>query len=112
MIDVITRLAEIEASLKLGNLNNLVTLETRTMPFFNPVTGNIEYRDVYVYVLSGNGEITLEDVRSLLIAQIDPFSYTYNMTTYKPQEGLSNLDADSHNFSFLSAPTIKISFKF
>lgn len=45
-------------------------------------------------------------------AQIDPFSYTYNMTTYKPQEGLSNLDADSHNFSFLSAPTIKIGFKF
>lgn len=45
-------------------------------------------------------------------AQIDPFSYTYNMTTYKPQEGLSNLDADSHNFSLLAAPTIKIGFKF
>lgn len=45
-------------------------------------------------------------------AQIDPFSYTYNMTTYKPQEGLSNLDADSHNFSLLAAPTVKIGFKF
>ena len=45
-------------------------------------------------------------------AQIDPFSYTYNMTTYKPQEGLSNLDADSHNFSFLAAPTLKVGFKF
>lgn len=45
-------------------------------------------------------------------AQIDPFSYTYNMTTYKPQEGLSNLDADSHDFSLLAAPTIKIGFKF
>lgn len=45
-------------------------------------------------------------------AQIDPFCYTYNMTTYKPQEGLSNLDADSHNFSLLAAPTIKIGFKF
>lgn len=45
-------------------------------------------------------------------AQIDPFSYTYNMTSYKPQEGLSNLDADSHNFSLLAAPTIKIGFKF
>ena len=45
-------------------------------------------------------------------AQIDPFAYTYNMTTYKPQEGLSNLDADSHNYNFLAAPTIKIGFKF
>lgn len=45
-------------------------------------------------------------------AQIDPISYTYNMTSYKPQEGLSNLDADSHNFSLLAAPTLKIGFKF
>lgn len=45
-------------------------------------------------------------------AQIDPFAYTYNMTTYKPQEGLGNLDADSHNFSVLAAPTIKVGFKF
>ena len=45
-------------------------------------------------------------------AQIDPFAYTYNMTTYKPQEGLSNLDADSHNFSLLAAPTLKVGFKF
>ena len=34
------------------------------------------------------------------------------MTTYKPQEGLSNLDADSHNYNFLAAPTLKIGFKF
>ena len=45
-------------------------------------------------------------------AQIDPFAYTYDMTTYKPQEGLSNLDADSHNYNFLAAPTLKIGFKF
>lgn len=45
-------------------------------------------------------------------AQFDPFAYTYNMTTYKPQEGLGNLDADSHNFGFLAAPTFKIGFKF
>ncbi|ADV43689.1 OmpA/MotB domain protein [Bacteroides helcogenes P 36-108] len=45
-------------------------------------------------------------------AQIDPFCYTYNMTAYKPQEGLSRLDADSHNFSLLSAPTLKMGFKF
>lgn len=44
--------------------------------------------------------------------QIDPISYTYNTTTYKPQEGLSNLSADSHNFSLLAAPTVKIGFKF
>lgn len=44
--------------------------------------------------------------------QVDPFTYTYNMTTYKPQEGLGNLSADSHNFSVLAAPTIKIGFKF
>ena len=44
--------------------------------------------------------------------QVDPVSYTYNMTTYKPQEGLSNLSADSHNYSLLAAPTIKIGFAF
>ena len=43
--------------------------------------------------------------------QVDPFAYTYNMTTYKPQEGLGNLSADSHNFSVLAAPTIKSGFK-
>jgi len=44
--------------------------------------------------------------------QVDPFAYTYNMTTYKPQEGLGALSADSHNFGFLAAPTLKIGFKF
>lgn len=44
--------------------------------------------------------------------QVEPFAYTYNMTVYKPQEGLSALDADSHNFSVLSAPTLKLGFKF
>ena len=45
-------------------------------------------------------------------AQIDPFAYTYNVTAYKPQEGLSTLDADSHNFSLLAAPTVKVGIKF
>lgn len=45
-------------------------------------------------------------------AQIDPFSYTYNMTSVKPQPGLKRLSADSHNFSGFAAPTIKIGFKF
>ena len=45
-------------------------------------------------------------------AQVDPFAYTYNKSTYKPQEGLSNLSANSNNFSVLAAPTIKVGFKF
>lgn len=45
-------------------------------------------------------------------ASIDPFAYTYNMTTYKPQEGLANLSADSSNFSILAAPTLRVGFKF
>ena len=44
--------------------------------------------------------------------QVDPFAYTYNRNTYKPQEGLRNLEADSNNFSFLAAPTLKVGFKF
>ena len=43
---------------------------------------------------------------------VDVGSYTYNMTTYKPQEGLANLSADSHNVGFLAAPTIKVGFVF
>ena len=45
-------------------------------------------------------------------AQVDPFAYTYNRSLVKPQEGLSNLDANSHNYSILAAPTLKIGFKF
>ena len=45
-------------------------------------------------------------------AQVDPFAYTYNKSTYKPQEGLGNLSANSHNFSVLAAPTLKVGFKF
>ena len=45
-------------------------------------------------------------------AQIDPFAYTYNKTTYNPQAGLGDLSADSHNYSVLAAPTLKIGFKF
>ena len=44
--------------------------------------------------------------------EVCPLAYTYNMTTIKPQTGLSNLSADSHNFAFLSAPTLKVGFKF
>ena len=43
---------------------------------------------------------------------IDPVSYTYNVTTYVPQEGLGNLSADSHRFSAFAAPTLRMGFKF
>lgn len=45
-------------------------------------------------------------------ASIDPFAYTYNFTVIKPQEGLSGLAADSHNYSAFAAPTVKIGFVF
>lgn len=44
--------------------------------------------------------------------EVSPFAYTYNMTALKPQPGLKNLSADSHNFAFLAAPTLKIGFRF
>jgi opacity protein-like surface antigen len=43
---------------------------------------------------------------------IDPVSYTYNITTYVPQEGLGNLSADSHKFSAFAHPTLRVGFKF
>jgi opacity protein-like surface antigen len=43
---------------------------------------------------------------------VDPVAYTYNVTSYKPQEGLATLQADSHNFGLLAAPTIRLGFKF
>lgn len=43
---------------------------------------------------------------------VDPLAYTYNMTSYKPQEGLANLAADGHNIGFLAAPTLRVGFVF
>lgn len=44
--------------------------------------------------------------------QIDACSWVYNRTSYQPQEGLRSLQADAYDWAFLSAPTIKIGFKF
>ena len=44
--------------------------------------------------------------------EIRSVNYTYLMNTQLPMVGLTNLKSDSHNFSFLSQPTIKIGFKF
>lgn len=45
-------------------------------------------------------------------AEVNPIAYTYNKSTLKPQAGLGNLEANSHNFSILAAPTLKVGFKF
>ena len=45
-------------------------------------------------------------------AQVYPFAYTYNRTLIKPQEGLENWAANSHNFGILAEPTFKVGFKF
>ena len=44
--------------------------------------------------------------------QVEPLAYTYNKSTLKPQEGLGNLSANSHNFGIFAAPTLKVGFKF
>lgn len=45
-------------------------------------------------------------------AEVSPISYTYQMITTRPQEGLASHTACGHQFSFLTAPTIKIGFRF
>jgi outer membrane protein OmpA-like peptidoglycan-associated protein len=44
-------------------------------------------------------------------AQIEPFAYTYNRTSQRVQDGIETMKANSHNFSFLAAPTIKLGLK-
>jgi len=44
-------------------------------------------------------------------AQIEPFAYTYNRTSSRVQDGIETMKANSHNFNFLAAPTVKIGFK-
>ena len=45
-------------------------------------------------------------------AEVSPVAYGYNLNTLRPQEGLASYSADSHEFSFLAAPTLKIGFRF
>lgn len=60
-----------------------------------------------------NGGVTYYVLPGMFLGlEVNAFQYTYNMTTIKPQAGLANLSADSHNFGFLAAPTLKIGFKF
>ena len=44
--------------------------------------------------------------------EVNALQYTYSYSAYRPEEGLGNLAADSHNASFMAAPTFKIGFKF
>lgn len=43
---------------------------------------------------------------------VDPFCYTYNVTTYRPRTGAAALNTKGHTFSYLAAPTIRLGFKF
>lgn len=45
-------------------------------------------------------------------ASIQPFAYTYGISSYRPQEGLKCLQADCSTYSILAAPTLKVGFKF
>lgn len=45
-------------------------------------------------------------------ATVEPFRYTYGVVVYRPQEGLSNLGADTHFMSAFAAPQLKIGFLF
>lgn len=44
--------------------------------------------------------------------EIQPVQYAYSVNGIRPQEGMKMLQADSHNFQFLAAPTLKVGFKF
>ena len=45
-------------------------------------------------------------------ASVEPFRYTYGVVQYRPQEGLSNLGADTHFMGAFAAPQLKIGFLF
>ncbi|MBE6252978.1 MAG: hypothetical protein E7109_05625 [Bacteroidales bacterium] len=45
-------------------------------------------------------------------ASVEPFRYTYGVVQYRPQEGLSNLGADTHFMGAFAAPQLKIGFVF
>ena len=45
-------------------------------------------------------------------ASVEPFRYTYGVVVYRPQEGLSNLGADTHFMGALASPQLKIGFLF
>lgn len=45
-------------------------------------------------------------------ASVEPFRYTYGVVQYRPQEGLSNLGADTHFIGAFAAPQLKIGFVF
>lgn len=45
-------------------------------------------------------------------ASVEPFRYTYGVVQYRPQEGLSNLGADTHFMGAFASPQLKIGFVF
>jgi outer membrane protein W len=67
------------------------------------------------FVLSG-GVLTGVDYyfsRNFFVgASVEPFRYSYGVTAYRPQEGLSRLGADTHFLGAFAAPQLKIGFLF
>ena len=71
LIDACTeRLQQIENTLALGNLNNLVTLQTRSVQVYNWTDWTYSYVYVTQYVLTGAGDYTYEDALAVIEAEI------------------------------------------
>ena len=65
-----SRLAEIEQTLTMGSLNNLVTLVTEDIYVWNLNTGQTEIIPVTRYVYNGAGDLTYEDALAVIDAEI------------------------------------------
>lgn len=65
-----TNLAEIEATMQLGNLNNLLQLQEQRVLIYNYTTGETEYVVVYNYVQIAEGDYSYEDAIALIEQKI------------------------------------------
>lgn len=65
-----SRLAEIEQTLTMGSLNNLVKLQTSDIYVWNATTGSSEWITVTRYVVDGAGNLTYEDALAVIDAEI------------------------------------------
>lgn len=83
-------------------------------PYFNVVDpGTVRYGEGFGIGLSGIiGCEYYTDGGIVFGFEVRGINYTYLLNTQLPMEGLNTLKSDSHNFSFLSQPTVKIGFRF
>ena len=65
-----TRLAEIEQTLTMGSLNNLVKLQTSEIYIWNSATQTSEWITITRYVVDGAGDLTYEDALAVIDAEI------------------------------------------